>query len=266
MSKACPERPGRLIGGRYHLIERLGTGGMATVYRARDQRLKREVAVKLIAEHLAHEPAFVRRFRREARLCASLAHPNIVAILDAGFEPRDFIVVELVDGVDAGSLLQARGRVTQDHAVHLLAQVCEALEHAHGRDVIHRDVAPRNILIARPGRTAKLADFGLASSALDVPAAQVADTMGTPGYVAPEVLGGARPSPRSDLYSLGVVAQRFLAGPSSPDDPHATSRGVAEAVQQAVANDPEARQDSVAEFRVQLIDGHDTPLRLQPAA
>jgi eukaryotic-like serine/threonine-protein kinase len=151
--------------------------------------------------------------------------------------------------------------------------------------VVHDDVSPRNILISDPDGTAKLADFGLACDAFDVPAARAADVMGTPGYVAPEVLFGATPSPRSDLYSLGVVAYRCLAGPSavSPGDDGATapmataapsmpplaevrsdlSSVLTGAVQQALAREPGARQESVAEFRAQLLDGQGAPLPLR---
>jgi serine/threonine-protein kinase len=259
---------------------------MASVYRAWDERLKRHVAVKLIAEWLARDPVSVRRFRREAELSARLGHPNIVAILDAGGEPHEYIVMEFVNGVHAGTLLQRRELLRPAQIVHVVAQVSDALAYAHDQDVVHHDVSPRNILIRRPDSTAKLADFGLASAALDVPARRAASVMGTPGYVAPEVLRGASASPRSDLYSLGVVAYRLLAGRSGvrPVDAHATapqatsaprmpplaearpdlSRGLIEAIQQALAHDPDARQDSVAEFRAQLLDGQSAPLRLAP--
>lgn len=142
---------------------------------------------------------------------------------------------------------------------------------------MHRDASPGNILIGQPDLTAKLADFGVASDAVDVPATRMSDVVGTPGYVAPEILFGATPSPRSDLYSVGVVAYQLLAGPSRvrADDPDTTRalasaaprmrplaearpglpRGLTEAVQQALASEPEAQQDSVAEFRAQLVDG-----------
>jgi serine/threonine-protein kinase len=244
-----PQPLGRLVGGRYRLLERVGVGGMASVYRAWDERLKRDVAVKVIAEWLAYDPVSVRRFRREAELSAGLAHPNIVAILDAGGEPHDYIVMEFVNGVHAGTLLQRRRRLTPEQTVHVVAQVCAALAYAHDQDVIHHDVSPRNILIRRPDSTAKLADFGLASGAHDVPPSRPASIMGTPGYVAPEVLRGAGASPRSDLYSLGMVADRLLGGRSG-------------AVQQALAHDPAARQDSVAEFRAQLLVEQGARLRL----
>ena len=275
---------GRLAGGRYRLLERVGAGGMATVYRARDERLARDVAVKVIAERLARDPLFVRRFRREAQLCGRLAHPNIVTVLDAGVTPRDFIVMELVEGVDAGTVLKREGRLTPGEAVHVVSQACEALAYAHDHGVIHQDVSPHNILIRWPDATAKLADFGLASDSLDRTARQ--ETGGTPGYIAPEVLCGASPSPRSDLYSLGVVAYTLLAGKARarPDDPEATApvvgtaalraplaearpslpRPMSEAVQRAVADDPDARQESVEEFRAELIGALQQRVAAQP--
>jgi eukaryotic-like serine/threonine-protein kinase len=271
----CMQRSGGVpaggrAGGRYRFLERAGAGGMATVYRALDERLKREVAVKVIAERFAHDPRFVSRFRREAQLCARLSHPSIVGILDAGVEPRDFIVMELVDGVDAGTLLETNGPFTPEDSVRVLAQVCDALAHAHDRSVVHHDVTPGNILIRPPDGRAWLADFGLASDPTDGSAAPVEDVTGTPGFVAPEILNGAAPSPRSDLYSLGVVAYRLLTGP--PGVPPSTRplptaalhipplaealpgmpRVLTDAVEQAVAPDPAARQGSVAEFRGQL--------------
>jgi eukaryotic-like serine/threonine-protein kinase len=266
---------GRLVGSRYRLVERLGAGGMATVYRARDEQLERDVAVKVIGERHARDPVFVRRFRREAQLGARLAHPNIVAVLDAGAQPRDFIVTELVCGLDAATLLRRRGRLTPGETVDIVVQVCDALAHAHGRDVVHQDVSPSNILIAEADGTAKLADFGLASDGVDGPAGGAHGVAGTLGFVAPEIVGGARPSPRSDLYSLGAVTHRLLLGPQVPPaDPGCTSplptavrhtpslsearpglqRSLYEAVQQALAPKPDARQESVAEFRAQLLD------------
>jgi serine/threonine protein kinase len=169
---------GRLVGGRYRLLERLGAGGMATVYRARDEQLERDVAVKVIGECHARDSRFVRRLHWEAQLGARLAHPNIVAVLDAGARPRDFIVTELVRGLDAATLLRRRGRLTPGETVGIVVQLCDALEHAHSRDVIHLDVSPSNVLIAEPDGTAKLADFGLASDALESPTGWVHGSWG----------------------------------------------------------------------------------------
>jgi eukaryotic-like serine/threonine-protein kinase len=276
IAHGAPPR-GRLVGGRYRLVERLGAGGMAILYRARDEQLEREVAVKVIGERHARDPSFVRRFRREARLGARLAHPNIVAVLDAGAHPRDFIVTELVRGLDAATLLHRRGRLTPGETVDIVVQVCDALAHAHERGVVHLDVSPGNVLIVEADGTAKLADFGLATDALASSSDRADEVAGTLGYMAPEIVGGFRPSPRSDLYSLGAVAHRLLFGPEAPaSDPDRTApsttavrrmpplsearlgvpRGLHRAVEQALAPEPQARQESVAEFRAQLLDGH----------
>jgi eukaryotic-like serine/threonine-protein kinase len=277
---------GRLVGGRYRLLEHLGTGGTATVYRARDERLARDVAVKIIADRLARQPLYVRRFRREAQLCARLAHPNIVSLLDVGVTQRDFIVMELVDGLDAGTLLQRKDRLTPGEAVHVVAQTCEALAYAHNHDVVHQDVSARNILIRQPDWAVKLIDFGLASDSLDATARR--RTAGTPRYIAPEILRGAGASPRSDLYSLGMVAYRLLGGPAGalPGDSDSTvplgaavvrrvSLGdarpdlpcaMSDAVERATADDPDTRHESVAEFRDDLLGALEAPLRRRPAA
>jgi serine/threonine-protein kinase len=244
---------GRRLGRRYSLLERLAVGSTAGVYRARDEKLGRPVAVKVIAEHLARDPLAVRRFRREAECAAQLTHPNIVAILDAGDAPREFIVMELVEGGDASALLRARRQPTAHQAIRIVTHVCDALDYAHGRGVLHQDVSPRNILVRRVDGIAKLADFGLASSQAGAPAKRGTGIPGTPGYVAPEVLGGEQPSVRSDLYSLGTVAHRLLAGPAASRELSCSlMSGVTEAVERAIADDPAARQSSVAEFRSQL--------------
>ena len=268
---------GGLVGARYRLVQRIGAGGMATVYQARDERLKRDVAVKIIADRLANVPSAVRRFRREAELGARMEHPNVVAILDAGAEPQEFIVMELVEGLDGGRLVERDGRLMPALAVHVVAQVCRALEHAHDRHVFHNDVSARNIVISERDATATLVDFGIASDSHDVRTTRPKDLLGTPGYVPPEILKGGRPSPRSDLYALGVVAHRFLAGPTTPPPsvtgdttPLATAaprlqllaelrpglpRRLSAAVDQALSIDPDARQRSVAEFRAHLVGG-----------
>jgi serine/threonine-protein kinase len=272
-----PRRSDRLVGGRYRLVERMGAGGMATVYRARDERLDRDVAVKIIAEHLAGDELFVRRFRHEAELCARLVHPNIVATLDAGHESPPFIVMELIEGLDAGKLLRRRGRLTAAETVRVVAQVCDGLAYAHAVGVVHSDVSLPNILIRSCDGTAKLADFGLACVASYDPPGDEPTMMGTPGYVAPEILRGAGATPSSDLYSLGAVAYRLLAGrpelrTRDPDEtaplayavvrmpPLALVRpdlpaGLIAAVSRATADEPRGRQDSVSEFRAELTGG-----------
>jgi serine/threonine protein kinase len=275
MAAARAHGADRLVGGRYRLREPVGAGGMGAVYRACDERSQRDVAVKLMNARLARDPVHARRFRAEAELGARLAHPHIVAVLDAG---TDFIVMELIRGPSARVLLRRRGRLEPFEAVLLLGQVCAALQHAHDHGVVHQDVSPGNILVGQGGRTAKLADFGLAGAVGEVARACGADTVGTPGYVAPEVAAGAAPSPASDLYSLGVVAHRFLAGrprirsadpdataplptavtpppPSLAEDRPDLPVGLVDAVERALDPDPAARQASAEEFRNRLVAG-----------
>ena len=152
---------GRVLAGRYRLLELLGAGGMATVYRTRDERLGRNVAIKVIAPGLVQDVVAVRRFRREAELGARLMHTNIVTVLDAGVEPQDFIAMELVDGVDAATLARRTGRLTTHHAIRIVAPICDALQFAHNEGILHRDIKPENILLDSKGRL-KIADFGIA--------------------------------------------------------------------------------------------------------
>jgi eukaryotic-like serine/threonine-protein kinase len=232
-----------LYGGRYRILDRLGAGGMAIVHRARDERLDRDLAVKVLAQRFRQDMIAVRRFRREAELGARLSHPNVVAVLDAGAEPHPFIVMELVRGLDAGALVREHGRQPLATALRVSAQVADGLQHAHDRGLIHGDVSPRNVLIREYDGTAKLADFGLARAFEDGVAARRGDVTGTPGYMAREVLDGAPASRASDLYSLAALACMLI-----PDPP----TGVAEALRQALSSDPARRQASVAEFRAGL--------------
>ena len=250
--------PGELLGGRYRLLNLIGAGGMTNVYCARDELLKRRVAVKVLAEPLAAEPRYVRQFRREAELWAELMHPLIVALFDAGALPRPFIVVELVPGVSALELARGRRPPRLDRAISIVAQVADALAFAHDHDVIHRDVAPGNVMIRRSDGAVKLTDFGLACKAGNKAATYGGNVAGTYGYMAPEVLRGEIASPLSDLYSLGALAYRLLAGP--PEERSAAGAGlpagVADVIDRAQEDDPEARQPSVAEFRAELLAAH----------
>jgi eukaryotic-like serine/threonine-protein kinase len=246
-----------LYGGRYRLLDRLGAGGMAVVHRARDKWLGREVAIKVIGRHLRQDMLAVRRFRREAKLGATLSHPNIVGVLGAGTEPHEFIVMELVAGQDAGRLLQQRGRQPTAAGLRIVAQVADALQYTHDRGVVHGDVSPGNVVIREDDGEAKLADFGVAQK-FDARPTGPQDVVGTPTYMAPEVFKGAAPSPRSDLYSLAAVAQALLV----PDLPPA----LADALQQALSPDPAKRQSSVAEFRAQATSRSNAPALLQVVA
>jgi serine/threonine-protein kinase len=202
------------IAGRYRIEGRLGVGGMSTVHLAFDQRLERNVAIKLLAEHLADDATFVSRFRREALSAARLVHPNIVQVFDFGFDERQhqhFIVMEHVAGQSCAELLRDEGHLEVHRAVDYLSQSCKGLEYAHRNGVIHRDVKPGNLLVSDSG-VVKLADFGIARAVDQSSITQVGSVLGTAAYLAPEQARGEEAGPRSDIYSLGVVAYQLLSG------------------------------------------------------
>jgi serine/threonine protein kinase len=203
-----------VIAGRYELGRRLGIGGMSTVQLALDRRLERNVAVKLLAEHLADDPAFVSRFRREALAAARLVHPNVVQVFDFGFDEaahHHFIVMEAVPGRSCAELLRERGHLDVEEAVEIVAQACRGLDYAHRNGVVHRDVKPGNLLVTDDG-VVKLADFGIAKATEQSSITQVGSVLGTAAYLAPEQARGEESGPRSDLYALGVVAYQLLSG------------------------------------------------------
>jgi serine/threonine-protein kinase len=203
-----------VIAGRYELGRRLGIGGMSTVQLALDRRLERNVAVKLLAEHLADDPAFVSRFRREALAAARLVHPNVVQVFDFGFDEaahQHFIVMEHVPGRSCAELLRERGQLGVEEAVEIVAQACRGLDYAHRNGVVHRDVKPGNLLVTDDGGV-KLADFGIAKATEQSSITQVGSVLGTAAYLAPEQARGEEAGPRADLYSLGVVAYQLISG------------------------------------------------------
>src|ERR1700710_563024 len=204
----------QLFADRYRLERRLGVGGMATVQLAFDRRLERYVAVKLLAEHLADDPSFVSRFRREALAAARLVHPNIVQVFDFGYDEQShhhFIVMEQINGPSCAQLLRDQGKLGLDEGVSALVQSCRGLDYAHRNGVVHRDVKPGNLLRSTEG-VVKLADFGIAKAAEQSSITQVGSVLGTAAYLAPEQARGEEAGPAADLYSLGVVAYQLLAG------------------------------------------------------
>jgi eukaryotic-like serine/threonine-protein kinase len=204
------------VAGRYRLDHRLGAGGMSTVFLAMDTVLEREVAVKLLAEHLAEDEAFVARFRREALAAARLMHPNVVQVFDSGQDPgshRHFIVMEYVEGPSCADMLRDNGgRLDVDLAVRVVRDACHGLDYAHRAGVVHRDVKPGNLLVQSETGTTKLADFGIAKAAEQTRITQVGSVLGTAAYLSPEQARGEESEPPSDIYSLGVCAYQFLAG------------------------------------------------------
>jgi eukaryotic-like serine/threonine-protein kinase len=202
------------IAGRYRIEGRLGVGGMSTVQLAFDDRLERYVAVKLLAEHLADDPTFVSRFRREALAAARLVHPNIVQVFDFGFDEgthQHFIVMEHVEGRSCAELLRDRGHLDVEQAVEIVTQACRGLDYAHRNGVVHRDVKPGNLLVSTTD-VVKLADFGIARAADQSSITQVGSVLGTAAYLAPEQARGEEAGPRSDLYALGVVTYQLMSG------------------------------------------------------
>jgi serine/threonine protein kinase len=202
------------IGGRYRLEGRLGFGGMSTVHLALDQRLERQVAVKLLAEHLADDPTFVSRFQREAQAAARLVHPNIVQVFDSGQDDSTgqyYIVMEYIEGQSCAEILRDDGWVEVDEAIAIIDQACEGLHYAHRHGVVHRDVKPGNLLRAREGDV-KLADFGIAKATEQSSITQVGSVLGTAAYLAPEQARGEEAGPRADLYALGVVTYQLISG------------------------------------------------------
>jgi serine/threonine-protein kinase len=201
------------IEGRYQVITRVASGGMGEVFRAHDAVLARDVAVKVLHPQLAGDRGFVERFRREARAAAILNHPSIVGVYDWGStDGTYFMVMEFVQGTNLRSLLSEYGRLEPAQVVEVCLQVLAALDHAHGHGIVHRDVKPENILIARDGLV-KVADFGLARAYADSYVSQAEGTVtGTVQYLAPEQIQGEPADPRTDLYALGVLMFELLTG------------------------------------------------------
>ena len=197
---------------RYVVERTLGHGGMATVFLARDRALDRQVALKLLAEHFAADEAFRDRFMREARLAAKLVHPNVVQVYDVGEDERGpFIVMEYVEGDTLADELHRRGRLPAAEVVSVGIQLCSALEAAHARGLVHRDIKPQNV-IRRPDGQVKLADFGIARSLAATAHTEIGTVLGTAAYLAPEQARGEPVTAAADIYSLGVVLYELLTG------------------------------------------------------
>lgn len=258
---------GSTLGGRYRLIELLGQGGMATIYRAHDAQLGRDVAVKLLRPQYGRDPDFLARFRDEARSVAALSHPNIVQVFDYGEdESGPYIVMELVEGDDLASIIRDTGPLPPRQAARIAAEIAKALHAAHGRGIVHRDVKPSNVLVSRDGRV-KVADFGIARALAESQLTLPGTTLGSVHYFSPEQARGEPATPASDVYALGIVLFEALTGqrpftgdgaaavamarlqgpPPRPSDIRSSVPPALDAVvARAMAREPEARFASAA--------------------
>jgi hypothetical protein len=271
---ARPAQTGDLIAERYELEELVGTGGMSSVFRARDAQLDRRVAIKILHEHYAADPEYLERFRREARAVARLSHPNIVTVIDRGDDGgRQYIVFEHVEGENLKELVVRSGRLPVRRALELALDVANGLSFAHERGLVHRDVKPQNVLLSQEGEV-KVTDFGIARSLhVDHGVTQTGTVLGTGEYLAPEQASGQPVSPATDVYSLGVVLWELLTGevpfagenfvavalrhvneppPSLRQRRPDVSPRLDAAVDRALAKDPARRFPSMAAFAKEL--------------
>ncbi|MCR5306855.1 MAG: Stk1 family PASTA domain-containing Ser/Thr kinase [Oscillospiraceae bacterium] len=212
---------GKKLDGRYEIIERIGEGGMADVYRAQDVVDNKTVAVKILKKEFAENEEFLRRFRNESKAIAVLSHPNIVKVFDVGFSDRiQFIVMEYIDGFTLNEYMEQEGQLDWRDAVHYILQILRALQHAHSKGIVHRDIKPQNIMMLQDG-TIKVMDFGIAKFAREDGKTGTDKAIGTVHYISPEQARGAVTDAKSDLYSVGVMFYEMLTGkkPFDTDNP-----------------------------------------------
>lgn len=271
------------LSDRYEVGEILGFGGMSEVHLARDLRLHRDVAIKVLRADLARDPSFYLRFRREAQNAAALNHPAIVAVYDTGEAkttsgPLPYIVMEYVDGVTLRDIVHNEGPMPTQRAIEVIADACQALNFSHQHGIIHRDVKPANIMISKTGAV-KVMDFGIARALADAgnPVTQTAAVIGTAQYLSPEQARGVKVDARSDVYSLGCVLYEMLTGeppfvgdspvavayqhvredPVPPSQRHADISAELDAVVlKALAKNPDNRYQTAAEMRTDLVKVH----------
>ena len=202
---------GKMLDNRYEILELIGSGGMANVYKAKCHRLNRLVAIKILKNELADNTEFRRRFRDESRAVAQLSHANIVSVYDVSTSgDTEYIVMELIDGITLKQYMERRGRMDWREAMHFITQIMRALSHAHSRGIIHRDIKPQNIMVLRDG-SVKVADFGIACLENEGQTL-TQEALGSVHYISPEQARGDRIDARSDIYSAGVVLYEMLTG------------------------------------------------------
>lgn len=264
---------GKQLGGRYEIIDRVGGGGMAIVYKGHDLLLDRTVAIKVLRSQFGTDEDFIRRFRREAQAAAKLAHPNVVNIYDVGQEEETYyIVMEYVEGETLKDLIKREAPLTASHAVAIAIQIAEALDNAHQHQIIHRDIKPHNILLGKNG-VVKVTDFGIARAVTSATITQTGSVLGSVHYFSPEQAKGTLTGEKSDIYSLGVVLYEMVTAelPFSGESPisvalkhlqdefkdpklinAALPQSVENVILRALSKDPEQRYRSAREMVLDL--------------
>lgn len=261
---------GKKLEGRYEITELIGVGGMADVYKAIDLNDGKTVAVKILKKEFTQDEEFLKRFRNECQTVASLAHPNIVKILDVGLTDREmqFIVMEYIDGITLKDYIEQEGRIGWKESVHFIVQVLRALQHAHSKGVVHRDIKPQNIMLFRDG-TIKVMDFGIAKFAREEAKPDNGTVIGSVHYISPEQASGRITDEKSDIYSVGIMLYEMLTGVKPFDDEKAVAvarmhisekaklptsinpdipRGLEQIIMKAIEKKPENRYQSAGEM------------------
>lgn len=202
----------KVLGNRYKIIEKLGGGGMAEVFKGLDTLLDRQVTIKILREQYTSDDDFVRKFRREAQAVARLSHPNIVSIYDVGIDDNiQYLVMEYVDGFNLKEYIQTKGSLSEEEVIDIGIQICDALEHAHNNQIVHRDIKPHNILITNSGKV-KVTDFGIARAVTEATITYNGGLIGSVHYISPEQAKGELTEYKSDIYSAGVVLYEMATG------------------------------------------------------
>ena len=216
---------GRVLGRRYEIISEIGSGGMANVYKARDQKLDRLVAIKVLKQEFTMDNTILEKFRKEALAAGGLNHPNIVSVYDMGHElGSEYIVMELIDGITLKEYIRKRGHLTSEEIIKISIRVAEALKAAHENGIIHRDIKPQNIMVTPSGEV-KVTDFGIAKGVSSTTVTASGETLGSVHYLSPEQARGSKVDARSDLYSLGITMYEMATSqlPFTADTPVAVA-------------------------------------------